>query len=178
VSNYFSSLLSCSSNSLNSASSITRDVSRIIREVIASRQSGAAVTSDQQYSHTQQRFHAPTNENGHSQVSLRVNVLQRGKRILPRLDLPASQCNNADAVKQLVLRRYPGQIPGVSFTEGSDTVAQDTTADWKLRVWLPTGLTVVQSERDWTIALLSADTVDWMDGELKLLIEIDGEFQQ
>jgi hypothetical protein len=25
---------------------------------------------------------------------------------------------------------------------------------------------------------LSADTVDWMDGELKLLVETDGEFQQ
>lgn len=174
----FSSLLSYSSNSLNSASSITRDVSRIIRETIAGRQGGAPVTSDQQYNHTQQPCPAPTNENGHNQVSLRVNVLQRGKRILPRLDLPALQCSNADAVKQLILRRYPGQIPGASFTDGSDAAAQDAIADWKLRVWLPNGLTPVQSERDWTIALLSADTVDWMDGELKLLIEIDGEFQQ
>ncbi|KAJ5626107.1 hypothetical protein N7510_002416 [Penicillium lagena] len=160
------------------ASSITRDVSRIIRETIAGRQSGAPVTSDQQYIPAQQPFHAPANENGPNQVSLRVNVLQRGKRILPRLDLPALQCNNADVVKQLVLRRYPGQFPGASFTEGSDAAAQDATADWKMRVWLPNGLTLVQSDRDWTIALLSADTVDWMDGELKLLIEIDGEFQQ
>lgn len=135
------------------------------------------MTSDQQCNQNQQSFHTSTNENGHNQVSLRVNVLQRGKRILPRLDLPALQCNNADAVKQLLLRRYPGQIPGVSFTEGSHAAAQDATADWKLRVWLPNGLTLVQSERDWTIALLSAGTVDWMDGELKLLIEIDGEFQ-
>ena len=175
---WFPVFLSRSANFANSASSITRDVSRIIRESIAGRQDNAPVASEQQYNHTPQPFHAPTTENGHNQVSLRVSVLQRGKRILPPLDLPASQCNHANAVKQLVLRRYPGQIPGVSFTEGSDAAAQHAVADWKLRVWLPDGLTPVQSERDWTIALLSADTVDWMDGELKLLVETDGEFQQ
>jgi hypothetical protein len=38
---------------------------------------------------------------------------------------------------------------------------------------LPDGLWAVQSEKDWAIALLSADTVDWMDGEMKVLVEVD-----
>ena len=44
----------------------------------------------------------------------------------------------------------------------------------KVKAWLPDGLFPIQSEKDWVLALLSADTVDWMDGEVKLLIEVDG----
>jgi very-short-patch-repair endonuclease len=50
-------------------------------------------------------------------------------------------------------------------------------AEWRVKVWLPDGMLVVQSQKDWTIALLSADTVDWMDGDLKVLVEVDGEQQ-
>jgi hypothetical protein len=48
-------------------------------------------------------------------------------------------------------------------------------AEWKVRVWLPDGMLPVQSQKDWTIALLSADTVEWMDGDLKVLVDVDGE---
>lgn len=44
---------------------------------------------------------------------------------------------------------------------------------WKVKVWLPDGLLPVQNQKDWTIALLSTDAIDWMDGELKVLVEID-----
>lgn len=45
-------------------------------------------------------------------------------------------------------------------------------------MWLPDGLLPVQNQKDWTLAVLSADAVDWMDGELKLLVEVsDGEQQ-
>lgn len=52
--------------------------------------------------------------------------------------------------------------------------ARDASATWRLRVWLANGLVSVQNEKDWTFALLSADTVDWMDGEMKVLVDIDG----
>lgn len=44
---------------------------------------------------------------------------------------------------------------------------------WKVKVWLPDGLVPVQNQKDWTIAVLSADAVDWMDGELRVLVEVD-----
>ncbi|KAJ5157610.1 uncharacterized protein N7482_008710 [Penicillium canariense] len=178
------------------ASSITRDVSRIIRENIAARH-GAPPTShvpagaDHQF-HPQQPFvpiqdskpHlaanvATSNTNSHTQIYLRINVLQHGKRILPRLDVPAGHCPNVHTIKESVLRRYHGQIPGLPLLQGSDNIdqqIQDSTAaaSWKVKALLPDGLVDVQSEKDWAFALLSADTVDWMDGDLKILVELEG----
>lgn len=58
--------------------------------------------------------------------------------------------------------------------DSSGQQAGDSSAAWKLQVWLPNGLVPVQNEKEWAFALLSADTVDWMDGEMKVLVEIDG----
>ncbi|KAJ5766350.1 uncharacterized protein N7511_003966 [Penicillium nucicola] len=175
------------------ASSITRDVSRIIRENIASRHGHSAQPQDtHDQFHPQQQPFTPleqtqpptaTNPPSNAQTSLLVSILQGGKRILPRFDLPASQCPNIDTVKQAILRRYPGQIPGLPFQDSEgltmNAAAQEAResaviAEWRVKVWLPDGMLLVQSQKDWTIALLSADTVDWMDGDLKVLIEVDG----
>ncbi|KAJ5664711.1 hypothetical protein N7462_011524 [Penicillium macrosclerotiorum] len=177
------------------ASSITRDVSRIIRENIATRQ-GAQPTSQGQagtehQSHPQQLFvpiqgstpQGATNPapdaNSHTQIYLRINILQHGKRVLPRLDLPAEQCPSIATIKESVLRRYNGQIPGLPPMQESENLEQqvrdDTAAaSWKVKALLPSGLVSIQSEKDWTFAILSADTVDWMDGDLKVLVEIEG----
>ncbi|KAJ5114529.1 hypothetical protein NUU61_000288 [Penicillium alfredii] len=167
------------------ASSITRDVSRIIRENIAARHGGAPPprTADHQFHHPQQPF---TADNSQNQTSLRVNILQHGKRILSRLDLLAGQYPSIDSVKQAILRRFPGQIPGLPFvpdSENLDPAAQEAresvaAAEWRVKVWLPDGLITVQNQKDWTIALLSAETVDWMDGDLKVLVEVDGASEQ
>lgn len=171
----------CSIYSLpNSASSITRDVSRIIRENIATRH-GAQPTQTQ----TDHQFHAhppfPTTHSTstethtntqHRQTYLRINILQQGKRLLPKFDVPAAQCPNTDTVKQFILRNYPA-LSGLSDNDPNTQQARDAAAAWKLKAWLPDGLVTVQSEKDWAIALLSADTVDWMDGEIKVLVEVD-----
>lgn len=72
----------------------------------------------------------------------------------------------------MILRRYP--VLSEMGDSNASQQARDPAAAWKLKAWLPDGLVPVQSEKDWTIALLSADTVDWMDGEMKVLVEIDG----
>lgn len=64
------------------------------------------------------------------------------------------------------------------FTQEGNPAAQEAResaalASWKLKVWLPDGLVPVANQKDWTIAVLSADTVDWMDGDLKVLIEVE-----
>lgn len=40
-------------------------------------------------------------------------------------------------------------------------------------MFVPDGITSVHSDGEWTIALLSAATVDWMDSNLKVLIEAE-----
>lgn len=109
-------------------------------------------------------------------ISLRLNVLQNGKRILPRVDLPAGQCPDLETMKQLLSRRFPGQIPGPHPEPGLDPSAGPwrSPAGLKFRVWLPDGLTPVQNDGEWTIALLSAGTVDWMDGDLRVLVDLEG----
>lgn len=169
----------------NSASSITRDVSRIIRENIATRH-GAQPTqaqADHQYhahppfNTTQSSANEASNTNAHTQTYLRINILQQGKRLLPRFDIPAGQCPDIDTVKQFILRRYPA-LSGLGDGDANSQQARDSAATWKFKVWLPDGLVPVQNEKDWAIALLSADTVDWMDGEMKVLVEIEGSNTQ
>lgn len=171
-------------------------MSRIIRENLAARDSGHAapheqvpVSADQQF-HSQQPFTplqgphtaatsitSTSHINTQNPVSLRVNILQHGKRILHRLDLPANEYPDVETVKQTILRRYPDQIPGISQHQYSDSLVA-VTSQWKIQVWLPDGLVQVQNQKDWTYALLSADTVDWMDGDLKVLVEIEGSARQ
>lgn len=119
----------------------------------------------------------------HTQILLHINVLHRGKRILPRIDLPAGQCPNVDTIKESVIRRYHNQIPGLPALSGVDGFDQQVrdmagAVTWSVKALLSDGLVTVQSEKDWAFALLSADTVDWMDGDLKILINVDGDNTQ
>lgn len=164
---------------LYSASSITRDVSRIIRENIATRQGHPVPQSANQYpSHSPfVPIQGPNQQDSplSGQTHLRINILQSGKRILPRFDLPAGQCPNVDTMKQAVLRRYSDQIPNLPF-DNIDPAVQQTrnpAASWNVKVWLPHGLVTVENDKDWTAALLSTGTVEWMDGDLKVLVDID-----
>lgn len=169
-------------NTLNSASSITRDVSRIIRENIASRE-GAHNPSQTQDHHFPSHNQPTTNTSSstqnpctEAQTYLRINIVQQGKRILPRLDLPAGQCPDVETVKHTILRRYPN-LNGSSSVDLNSQQARETLASWKVKAWLPQGIVLVQADKEWTIALLTAETTEWMDGDLKVLVEIEGNTQ-
>ncbi|KAF7716814.1 Uncharacterized protein PECH_006823 [Penicillium ucsense] len=179
---------------------ITRDVSRVIRESLASRNGDHSATQlsagPDQHFHTQPSFVAsnevkpngatalpPSHHASHTQITLHINVLHRGKRILPRLDLPAGQCPNVDMIKESVIRRYHNQIPGLPVLQGADGFDQQVrdmagAVSWSVKALLSDGLVSIQSEKDWAFALLSVDTVDWMDGDLKILIGVDGDNTQ
>ncbi|RJE23241.1 hypothetical protein PHISCL_04398 [Aspergillus sclerotialis] len=76
-----------------------------------------------------------------------------------------------------ITRHYGSQLPPAfnPSTWDPTTKSWRTPAEWKFRVWLPDGLAPVQNDGEWTIALLSAGTVDWMDGGLRVLVEVEGE---
>ncbi|KAL4765155.1 uncharacterized protein BDW70DRAFT_83175 [Aspergillus foveolatus] len=167
------------------ASSITRDVSRVIRDNLAARQGAQNHTPLPQtqpippplpFSHSSDLSN-PNPPPTQSPLRLRINILQNGKRILPSYDLPASQCPDVTTVRQLVARKFAGELPGVPSDLNSDPNAGNASISWKFKVWLPEGLVLVENDGDWTLALLAAEKVDWLDGELKVLVEIEDENQ-
>jgi hypothetical protein len=100
-----------------------------------------------------------------SPITLHLNVMQSGKRVAPKLNVTAEQCPDLASVRQLISRSYPCHLP---FDGHGDVDA----SHWKIQVWLPEGLVPVQNDGEWTIAQLSAGTVDWMDGDLRVVIDV------
>ncbi|KAL5044899.1 hypothetical protein BDW71DRAFT_185000 [Aspergillus fruticulosus] len=167
------------------ASSITRDVSRVIRDNLAARQGAQNHTPLPQtqpippplpFSHPSDLPNPNSNPSPtQPPLHLRINILQNGKRILPSYDLPATQCPDVTSVRQLLARKFAGELPGIPSDLHSDPNAWNASMGWKFRVWLPEGLVLVENDGDWTLALLAAEKVDWLDGELKVLVEIQDE---
>ncbi|KAL5336748.1 hypothetical protein BJX70DRAFT_268485 [Aspergillus crustosus] len=161
------------------ASSITRDVSRVIRDNIAARQGALDHTPapqtqpllPQTFPHTTEiPNELPTNP---PPLHLRINILQNGKRIAHSYDIAASQCPDLTNAKQLLTRRFADELLGLPSDPESDTT-WSVTVGWRFKVWLPEGLIPIEHDTDWTLALLAAEKVDWMDSELKVLVEIQG----
>ncbi|KAL2870014.1 DUF3431 domain-containing protein [Aspergillus lucknowensis] len=161
------------------ASSITRDVSRVIRDGLAARQGAHDHTPMSQtlplppltFPHSV----APNDSITPSPLHLQVNILQNGKRAVPPFELPASQCPDIATARQHLCRKYADDLPGIPSDPNLDvpTGAWEATARWKIQVWLPDGLIAIDNDSDWTLALLAAEKVDWLDGELKVLVEIE-----
>lgn len=155
---------------INSASGITRDVSRIIRDNLAAKHGVHLPSYDQHSGSTPQPYygqHTQTNNNhaSHTPV-LRVNVIHDGKRIFPRMDVSAEQCPDLNTLKHTIAHRFSGRLSNVVPEPRSESA-------WKVKVFVPDGLSSVSSDGEWTIALLSAATVDWMDNEMKVVIDLN-----
>jgi hypothetical protein len=103
--------------------------------------------------------------------------LQNGKRIVPSYDIPASQCPDLANARQLLCRRYAGELPGILADPNTNASAGtwDASAGWRFQVWLPEGLILIENDSDWTLSLLAAEKVDWMDSEMKVLVEIGSQ---
>ncbi|PYH47677.1 DUF3431 domain-containing protein [Aspergillus saccharolyticus JOP 1030-1] len=170
------------------ASSVTRDISRVIRDTLAVKHEPHGTSHDPASAPQPQHFPPPSNppmtgsaavgnarqSTSSMSVSLRINLIQDGKRTHSRLDVPGSQCPDLETLKQVISRRFVGQLPGFSTESGLDSASGWASGiNWKLKVWLPDGLTSVQNDDDWAIALLSAGNVDWMDDELRVLVEFE-----
>ena len=89
-------------------------------------------------------------------LALHVSVLTEGKRLLPRFDISAADCSSLNSVLQKVVEQYHDATLVLS----------------KVKVLLPDGLVEVREDSEWVAALGTAGSLDWMDGELKVLIEL------
>ncbi|ETI25893.1 hypothetical protein G647_02670 [Cladophialophora carrionii CBS 160.54] len=101
-------------------------------------------------------------------VVLYVNVVSNAagtpRRLTPRFSLTPEAAPNLAALLSEVDKRYPlpSRNGSTSGVENRPTV----------KVWLPDGLVTVGDDGEWMVALLSAGFVDWMDAEVRVLVEI------
>ena len=83
------------------------------------------------------------------------------------MDVSAEQCPDLNTLKQTIANRFSDRLSSV-VPESRSQFA------WKVKVFVPDGLSSVSSDGEWTIALLSAATIDWMDNEMKVVVDVDG----
>jgi hypothetical protein len=101
-------------------------------------------------------------------VVLYVNVVSNAagtlRRLTPRFSLTPEAAPNLAALLSEVDKRYP-----LSSRNGSMSGQENRPG---IKVWLPDGLVTVRDDGEWMVALLSAGFVDWMDAEIRVLVEV------
>ena len=97
--------------------------------------------------------------------TIHVNVVPRGvyptRRLIPRFSLSSESATSLQVLRDEVNRRMQEQMNGEHHTE-----------EPSIKVWHPDGLIQVKDDGEWTITLLSAANHEWLDGEVRVLIEL------
>lgn len=111
------------------------------------------------------KLQSPTLEGS---VTLHVNVVvnQGGtyKRIIPRFSMTSSRTTNLSTLHDEVRRRCQ--------SESISPELMPRLHDPQVKVWLPDGLVRVNNDGEWMVALLSVGMVEWMDEEIRILVEV------
>ena len=89
-------------------------------------------------------------------LKLHLNVLAAGQRVLPRLDTIAEECPSIQALYDKIPQYY----------------TNDGAGKPRISVHLSDGLSLVRNDAEWEAALFSAKATEWMDHELKVVIDI------
>jgi len=101
-------------------------------------------------------------------IVLHVNVVSNTagalRRVIPRFSLTPEAAPNLAALLTEVDKRY-----SLSSRNGS---ASEVDSRPVVKVWLTDGLVTVVEDGEWMVALLSAGFVDWMDAEIRVLVEV------
>ena len=91
----------------------------------------------------------------YDKVQLRFNVIKNNQRISPPYDLTAKERPDL----QTVFRKALPSLGGRSHSE------------LQISVLMPSGLSLIQDDDDWIKALNKVGQGEWMDNEMKVLIE-------
>ena len=101
-------------------------------------------------------------------IVLYVNVVSNTagalRRVIPRFSLTPEAVPNIATLLSEVDKRYP-----LSSRNGPTSGVEVRPA---VKVWLTDGLVTVVEDGEWMVALLSAGFVDWMDAEVRVLVEV------
>ncbi|EFR02020.1 hypothetical protein MGYG_05022 [Nannizzia gypsea CBS 118893] len=160
------------------ATVITRDVTRIVKNYLlehpniqpasteadhAQFQTSEAISQDpiqiQPGLGQPQPQHQPASEI--LPVTLSINIIQNQehKRMLPRFQVPASQCTDFATLLDTIRQYYHGQH------------SSQTPQNMRVRAWLDDGLQPILNDTQWLAALLTASEIEWMDNELKVIVD-------
>ncbi|RMZ85043.1 hypothetical protein DV738_g3, partial [Chaetothyriales sp. CBS 135597] len=99
------------------------------------------------------------------QVTILINVMKnhggqaQPSRVIPRFTLTHNAANSLPALKREIKARLKG-APDVDIDKST------------VKVWMADGLVPILDDGQWMVALLSAETVEWMDGEVRVLVEV------
>ncbi|EXJ88365.1 hypothetical protein A1O1_05295 [Capronia coronata CBS 617.96] len=100
-------------------------------------------------------------------IVLYVNVVSNTggalRRVIPRFTLTPESAPSLSSLVAEVERKH--KVPR------KETVPERGNSPI-VKVWLPDGLVTVTEDGEWMVALLSAGVVDWMDGEVRVLVEV------
>ena len=100
------------------------------------------------------------------------------KRLADPFSLPAVSVPNLQVLRSKVHERLSETLQSLSPTAESGALqrAKGNRMDFDLsvKVWLPDGLVRVKDDGEWMVALLSAELVEWMDKQVKILVEVPG----
>jgi hypothetical protein len=80
-------------------------------------------------------------------------------RVIPRFSLVPEAATNLAALRREVKKR----------AKSTPARAIDNAI---IRVWMADGLVSVKNDGEWMVTLLSAETIDWMDGEVRVLVDM------
>jgi hypothetical protein len=100
------------------------------------------------------------------------------KRLADPFSLPAVSVPNLQTLRLKVHERFGETLQSLSPTTESGAPqgekGKGTQVDFTLsvKVWLPDGLVRVKDDGEWMVALLSAELVEWMDKQVKILVEV------
>lgn len=89
-------------------------------------------------------------------VKLQISILREGKRFLPRFDTP-DECPDLQTLYQIIMEHYSGCY----------------LSNLRIQVLLSDGLQPVASDDEWMLALRSIQSTDWMDGDMKVIVEFE-----
>lgn len=96
-------------------------------------------------------------------LQLLIYILHQNKSILPSFEIPSSRCPNIDSLRTQIEDHY-----GVKMLQEKGVTSLPALP---IKVWLLDGLVRIEDDGQWMVALLSADTVEWMGGQLRVLLE-------
>ena len=99
------------------------------------------------------------------------------RRVMPPFSIPAASAPDLTVLRSKIEEHYGERLPAVlgSSGRGQNHQRSDAGMDFMVKVWLPDGLVRVVDDGQWMVALLSAEMVEWMDKEVKVLVEVSDD---
>lgn len=113
---------------------------------------------------------APTNGTTESQIAKKTNV---GAKQPAPLEYHINIIHNGKRIRDMFTLNPTNCVGFVSFTAHVDAAVKAPYKKTVMKVLGPNGLVEVKSEATYAMALLSVRKTEWMDGDVKIIVETE-----